>query len=171
MKTIEVSLEDRFRIWYLEPIETLKTCLKNGNGAIAALMIAMPLYERVYRFALSNNEPHTGNRPLWVMNDLRLKSETEAKLFWNVFRDGLCHTGSFFEQSDRSSSLPKIGLDGKYPDFPTFITTETGEDAIIVNPWNFIAYILNKYEDNVLLLEYESAPLLPLRYVIEDKET
>lgn len=167
---VQVSPEDRFRIWYIEPLEKLES-IPRGNGAILALTVIMPLYERVYRFEKSKNHPNTNNRNKWVMNDLNLNSEDEAKFFWNVFRDGLCHTGSFFEQSDKPWTLPKIGLDVTYPALPTFTKTNTGEDAIILNPWKFVQHILKKYKGNKELLEYAPAPLLPLHYSIKDTTT
>ena len=97
---LEAPPQDRFRIWYKEPFEMLER-MNMGNGAIIALMMSLPLYERVYRHKVSTKEI-IDNRPLWVKNDLKLKTEAEAQIFWNVFRDGLCHTGSFFEESERA---------------------------------------------------------------------
>lgn len=164
----DVSLEDRFAIWYLSPLRNLEK-MDFGHGAIAALTIAMPLYERVYMFLVTKGLPD--NRPEWVKEDLKLNSVEEAKLFWNVFRDGLCHTGSFFEQSGKYSELPKIGLDAKYPDFPTFKKNEDNEDVIIVNPWKLITHILGKYKGNTEILSYAPAPLLPLQYKVINTTT
>ena len=175
IREIEISVEERFDMWYLQPLKMLESRQDEDHGACAiiALMVVMPLYERLYHFAVKNGVPD--NRPVWVMNDLHLQSIDEAKLFWNVFRDGLCHTGSFFCESDKSIkhgwTLPKISLDAKHPSFPTFEKTEDGKDVIIVNPWGFMHHVLQKYSGNTSLLEYASAPLLPLHYLVEDTET
>lgn len=153
----EVPIQERFRIWYKEPLAHLRR-MDHGHGGIAALVLIMPLYERAYRFAVHKGAPD--NRPLWVKNDLSLKSENEAKIFWNKFRDGLCHTGSFFEQSDKYTTLPDIGLDASYPDMPTF--TKVENDVIILNVWGFVDHVLTKYEGNQEILEYVPAPLLLL---------
>lgn len=168
-KLIPVSAEERFRIWYIEPLDLLSKT-EFGHGAILALMAIMPLYERVYEYLLSTKSV-PDNRPLWVKNDLNLNSEDEAKLFWNVFRDGLCHTGSFYEESDKSKknnwTLPKISLGVKHPNFPTF-TKINNQDVITINPWGFISHVLAKYQGDLALLEYAPAPLLALHLLVED---
>ena len=167
---IKVPVEDRFHIWYAQPLQHIKDTIANGNGAIVALMVAIPLYERYLQKELQKDK--TKNRPQIISDDLKFGDIEKAKRFWNVFRDGLCHTGSFFEVSDKSRQkswkLPKIGLDGKYPDLPIFIQDPTTKDeVIIVNPWGLITHILNKYKDNMSLLEDLDSPLLPLQYMIE----
>jgi hypothetical protein len=166
---LEVAPEDKFRIWYKEPFQMLEE-MNKGNGAIIALMMSLPLYERAYRHKVSTKEIRD-NRPLWVKEDLKLKTEEEARKFWNAFRDGLCHTGSFFEENDKGEILPQIGLDAKYPDLPEFTKDQNGKDVIIVNPWKLVSHILQKYEGNIPLLEYAPAPLLPLHYIIESRGT
>jgi hypothetical protein len=131
--------------------------------------MALPLYERAFRHAVIKGTPD--NRPLWVKKDYRLNTEREPQICWNAFRDGLCHTGSFFEESEKAKSerwiLPHIGLDAAYPPFLELTKDNAGNEVIIVNPWKLVSHILQKYEGNIELLEYAPAPLLPLRYVIE----
>lgn len=140
-----------------------------GHGGIAALVIVMPLYERAYRFAVTKGTPD--NRPLWVKNDLNLQTQDQAKIFWNKFRDGLCHTAAFFDESDKYSSLPEIGFDAKYPDMPTFTKDKNDKDVIIMNIWGFVDHVLKKYDGNQEILEYVPAPLLPLHRIVSDTET
>ncbi len=168
-KLFEVADESKFQIWYDLPIQTLEHFINHGHGGICALMIALPLYERVYRYAVLNGTPD--NRPVWVKNDLHLDSEQDAKIFWNVFRDGLCHTGSFFEESDKyeRGELPQISLDGSYTHEPKFVRGH-GIFVVQLNPWEFCKHVLGKYKGNSGLLRYAKAPLLPLYIVVDDKK-
>jgi hypothetical protein len=164
---VKISEQDRFSIWYSGPLKRLEQCIDHGHGAIAALMVALPLYERWVRFRVLKGAPD--NRPQIISDDLQIGDPEKAKIFWNVFRDGLCHTGSFFEESEKAQkegwTLPKISLDGAHPQFPRFTKhPTTGEGIIEVNPWGLIHHILDKYEGNDELLQYEKAPLLDLHY-------
>lgn len=164
---IKVSEQDRFGMWYSGPISFIEKHIEGGHGAIVALMVALPLYERWIRFQIANGARN--NRPQLISDDLKIGDLEKAKIFWNVFRDGLCHTGSFFEQSEKAIAegwtLPKISLDAGHPPFPRFVKHASGEDVIEINPWGLVQHILDKYKGNDALLQYEKAPLLDLHYV------
>ena len=172
----EVSTSERFRIWYKDIFQFLEDKSPNGNGAIIALMGALPLYER---WVVSSCSPNNyANRIALIISDLKINDKNKAERFWNVVRDGLCHTGSFFEESDKITKekkweyLPKIGLDGSYPDFPTFvIDPQSGRDVILFNPWKLVRHIVSKYENNTSILEGSVAPLLPLYYKVCNKKS
>ena len=159
-KWIEVSDADKFKLWFDYPIKQLES-IKGGHGGFCALMVALPLYERFYRYAVSKGAPD--NRPEWVKNDLLLKTTDEAKMFWQVFRDGLCHTGSFFEETRdyKKEDLPSISLDEKHSYSPKFLTRE-GIFIVELNPWKFWKHVLDKYTSDPGVLDYAKAPLLPL---------
>lgn len=168
-KIFEVPDEDKFKLWYEGPLRVLEGFIKHGHGGICALMVALPLYERVYRYAVLNGTPD--NRPEWVKDDLHLDSIEDAKIFWNVFRDGLCHSGSFFEESEKyeRGELPKIHLDAKFTYKPKFVR-KNDQFVVRFNPWDFCKHVLKKYENNRGLLSYDKAPLIPLYLVIESEE-
>ena len=168
-KVIKVDDKIKFQIWYKDSIENLKK-LPNGNGAIAALMVTFPLYESCYDYELKINKIRD-NRPLWVKADLNLQTEKEAQIFWNVFRDGLSHSATFFEVSDKSpklGTLPNVRLSGKYTHAPQFVQ-DKNEFVIQLNPWSFCDHVLTKYQKNSNLLSYDpNAPLLALHWIIDD---
>ena len=171
LRKISLSVEQRFEKWYIKPLYRLEHCIEEGDGAIAALMVAMPLYERYLAHELKNND---SLRPPFVQKELGFSTLLESQLFWNVFRDGLCHRAHFFEESTKSTEklgpLPKVSLHNDNPPFPVFGTDpESGKQAIYLNPWKFIAFILSKYENNLPLKEKADAPLLPVWYIIDDK--
>src|SRR5258708_27465715 len=112
MATQVISTDQRFQWWYRDIFTYLEKTkeIPLGNGAIAALMMVLPLYERYLTVELQKDPTYVAasqqlqseKRFKLIAKDLHL-SEQEAKLFWNVFRDGLCHTGSFFEVSGQSA--------------------------------------------------------------------
>lgn len=168
MATREANLEERFKIWYLDIFHHLEKTkdIPGGNGAIVALAAAMPLYERWLDEESKKHTPQK-KRAVLLMADLGLKTEEEAGKFWNVFRDGLCHSGSFYTSSSTASGkgwiLPKVGLSADHPDKPHFAKTPDGKtEAIFVNPWGLIRHILIKYEGNPMLIRLVDTPLLPL---------
>jgi hypothetical protein len=163
---LEVPDEAKFKIWYLDSIKVLRD-RKDGHGAISALMIVFPLYERLYRFAVHNGTPD--NRPEWVKNDLGLDSKEDAKIFWNVLRDGLCHAGSFFEESDiyDRDELPRISISGSF-NHPPKLVRSNSSFVLEINPWKFCDHVLKRYESNAPLLSFSKAPLLSLHVLIDD---
>lgn len=163
----KLTPEERFKRWHVDIFTHLEKTseIKDGNGAIVALTAALPLYERWLEAEASKTNPKK-SRAAVLVGDLGIATEDDAQKFWNVFRDGLCHTGSFFSESGKSRSegwtLPKIGLSADYPDKPLFKKAKTGEDAIFINPWGLIRHILKKYENNVSLMQGVDAPMLEL---------
>lgn len=157
---IEVSTEVKFQKWYVAPIDVLRK-MDHGDGGIAALIIAFPLYER-YLTKLTGSD--SSKRADAVRADLGLDDEHQARLFWNVFRDGLCHMATFWEESDRSVDkgwvLPKVGIDDDYP-LPRFVDSG-GETTIRASAWGLVDHILKKYSDDPSLITHVTAPLLPL---------
>lgn len=163
----KLTTEERFKRWHSDIFVHLEKTseIKDGNGAIVALTAAMPLYERWLESEMSKTTPKASRASILKV-DLGITTEENAQKFWNVFRDGLCHTGAFFAESGRSRSegwtLPKIGVSADYPDKPLFKQAASGEDAIFINPWGLIRHILKKYENNVSLMESIDAPMLEL---------
>src|SRR5438445_6888883 len=161
---IEVSSEDRFKKWYSGPLQFLEHKVPGGDGAVSALMTVIPLYER---YVLSEVGDDDSKRPQFVQSDLKLKSLKESCVFWNVFRDGLCHRGHFFEESKKSLDkgwiLPKVSLHIENPPLPVFGTDpHSGKKVIYLNPWGLVSHIMKKYEGNIKLIEKADAPLIPL---------
>jgi len=169
---IKASVKERFNKWYVKPLCFLQNSVSGGDGAVVALMTVLPLYER---FVLNEIGGNDSKRPPFVQKDLKLKSLKESCVFWNVFRDGLCHTGHFFEQSSKSLEkewvLPKVSLAGSNPPLPVFdIDPTTHKEVIYVNPWGLVSHIMDKYKNNTKLMEKSGAPLIPLYYIIEDRK-
>lgn len=171
MSKTEVSTEQKFKLWYSEIFCFMEHKSKDGNGAIVALAAALPLYER---WLVSKSGESRDEKVSLLNEDLKIRNFSNADNFWNVFRDGLCHTGHFFKESDTQrrkirrgedwNNLPEVCFNIEFPDFPEF-KEQDGKEYIILNPWGLIRHICSKFEGNYHLLEEGEAPLLPLFFV------
>lgn len=170
---IEVPAEAKFEKWYLNAIQTLHDKMGHGDGGIAALMIVMPLFERYLTPKIpadKKQDEQAEIRNSLIRAEFGFADDIQAAMFWNVFRDGLCHVGSFFEQSRTAAKkgwvLPKIALDGSFSGVPTFDKDQNGEEIIKLNPWLFADFVIQKYRDDPSLIHSIDAPLLPLHYEV-----
>lgn len=158
--------ETLFHRWFDAAVAVLEQQLKNGDGAIAALMVTLPLYERYIHITKAGDAV----RPFYqiMADDLRLPTADCARLFWTTFRHGFCHSGMPFDQDQHGNQLPKVSFRHDFPTLPTFHTdAATGEDVIRLNPWGFAHRVLDIYRDNPALLDlHPDAPLLPIHVVV-----
>jgi hypothetical protein len=85
------SPTERFTAWYAKSIEKLKE-LPEGDGAFAALMIALPLYERYIIAKLKLDGNPTGDEDVRreISNDLKL-DDRHRSIFWGMVRTGFMH--------------------------------------------------------------------------------
>jgi len=92
---------DKFRLWYIGPIEKLKE-LPNGAGGFVAFMVGIALYERliVARLKLKDQKADDDALQETIKGDLRL-TDQERRIFWDMFRNGLFH-----------QAMPKLGKTG-----------------------------------------------------------
>lgn len=144
---------ERFEGWFIKPIEKLQE-LDNGDGGFAALMIAIPLYERyiVGKLKLAGRPMDDENKKEEIAVDLNLNDD-KRKIFWDIFRIGFMH-----------QAMPKAGKTGwvvsqKYGALPEF-KMQGDRIYICVDPWKFAARVLSKFkEDPRLITASESFPL------------
>jgi hypothetical protein len=144
---------ERFEGWYARPIEKLSE-LPEGDGAFAALMIAMPLYERyiVAKLKLAGSGTSDDEVRDEMGKDLVLDAGKRS-VFWSVFRSGFTHQA--------------MGRDGKtkwlvshtFSELPTFQTID-GHQYVCLDPWKFAERLLNKFRaDEQLITASDSFPL------------
>lgn len=144
---------ERFEGWFIKPIEKLQE-LNNGDGGFAALMIAIPLYERYIsgKLKLAGRPVSDENRMAEIAVDLNL-DDYKRRIFWDIFRIGFMH-----------QAMPKAGKTGWvvsqiYGALPEF-KTQGDRLYICLDPWKFAARLLNKFkEDPRLINTSESFPL------------
>ena len=157
-----------FGRWFEAPIFALQKNLENGDGAIAALMVVLPLYERYIHVMLQVTADPKPSFYQLMADKLELDDADQAETFWTTFRHGFCHTGMPLAQGRKLGALPKVGLNGNYDKLPKFGTTPAGEYAIALDPWKFALHVLKIYRDDPSLLErHPDAPLLPIHIIAE----
>lgn len=87
----DATPEERFNGWYVRAVQKLKE-LPEGDGAFAALMIALPLYERLIKARLKLAGESTADEDVAsaIAEDLGLKG-ADRSVFWSAFRIGFMH--------------------------------------------------------------------------------
>ena len=147
------SPTERFSAWYVRAIEKLKE-LPEGDGAFAALMIAIPLYERCITAQLKLADKPTAAEDIRraIREDLKL-DEGQRKVFWDMFRVGFVHHG-----------MPKTGktqwlVSDQFVALPEFRTLGEGS-CVCFDPWKFAERVLNTFmREPRLIVASESFPL------------
>jgi hypothetical protein len=151
--------------WYSAPIRKLE-CLPHGDGAIAGVMIVLPLFERYIHIKKSKDT--SGRNFYQIMADeVGLPSPQVAEEFWKTFRHGFCHTGMPFEEDRNQNPLPSISFRHDYPKFPQKVKGNNNNDVFIIDPWKFIHHVHDIYlADPTLLEQHPQAPLLPIHILV-----
>lgn len=162
---------DLLKRWFMGPIKSLKK-LPNGDGAFAALMISIPLYERCLIASLKKQEKYQdeNNRDdddeiekKKTLNLFLIRSEMSKDLeltegqqcaFWDMFRNGFMH------QAMVHDGKTKWRLHDSYEGLPRFVK-ENGVEYVELNPWKFAERILKKYEDDPDLFSVSKSFPLP----------
>jgi hypothetical protein len=144
---------ERFEGWFVRPIEKLEE-LPEGDGAFAALMIALPLYERYITAKLKIEGKPTGDEDIQaeISRDLGL-GDGQRRIFWKIFRVGFMHQGM------GKQGPTKWVVSHTYGELPTFKSIN-GQNYVRLNPWKFAERVLNKYRaDPRLITASDSFPL------------
>lgn len=152
MKTTATPLE-KFEGWFVKVIDKLKE-LPEGDGAFAALMIVLPLYERyiVAKLKLDGKNTREVDKQEEMSKDLGL-DDKQRSIFWAIFRVGFTHQG--MGQHGKTKWLVSHDF-GELPEFRTV----SGIDCVCLDPWKFAQRVLKKYRDDPrLITASESFPL------------
>ena len=157
-----------FGRWFEASIFALQKNLKHGDGAIAALMVVLPLYERYIHIMLQTAADPKPKFYELMAQKLQLGDKNQAETFWTTFRHGFCHTGMPLERGRKLGALPKVAFNGNYPELPEFRVTTEDEQVILLDPWKFAHHVLKIYRADPSLLErHADAPLLPIHIIAE----
>jgi len=153
----EATPEERFTGWYVRPIEKLKE-LPEGDGAFAALMIALPLYERLIKARLKVAGKPTGDEDVAsaVSDDLGVQG-TDRSIFWSAFRIGFMHQGM-----GKAGPTPWLvsGACGAVPEFREI----NGTRCVCIDPWKFADRVLGAFlAAPSLITASDSFPLAAVR--------
>lgn len=149
----DATPEERFKGWYVRPVEKLKD-LPEGDGAFAALMIVLPLYERLIKARLKVADKPTGDEDVAsaVGDDLGLRG-SDRRVFWSAFRVGFMH-----QAMGKAGRTPWLVSDsfGAVPEFRDI----NGARCVCLDPWKFADRVLGSFLDAPeLITASESFPL------------
>lgn len=147
------SPSERFGGWYAKAIDKLRE-LPEGDGAFAALMIALPLYERYIiaklKLAWESTSEEDVRREIGA--DLQI-NDRERKVFWSIFRNGFMHQGMGMAGDTKWLVSHHFG---ELPEFNTY----RGQRCLCIDPWKFTDRMIRKFTDNPqLITASDSFPL------------
>ena len=99
-----MDISQRFQRWYKEPIETL--IAKDEHTAFAVLTLTLPILERYTRHKV---QVSTRTLTAAFFDELvrmfpDLQNSTNARQFWDSYRNGLLHQSSRFVSGDLKES-------------------------------------------------------------------
>lgn len=144
---------DLFERWFGNSIKQLQE-LPTGDGAFAALMISIPLYERfvIAKLKLDGKPTNETTMQAEIGSDLNL-DDGQRRVFWEMFRNGFMHQGM---AKDGKTKWMVSHVFGATPEFKTI----DGVQHICFDPWKFSARVLDKFRsDHRLITASESFPL------------
>ena len=142
-----------FERWFGRPVEKLRE-LPNGDGGFAALMIAIPLYERfiVGKLKLEGSPTGPDEMKEAIGADLKLQ-DRERSTFWDMFRNGFMHHGM------ARDGKTKWAVSHRFGELPEFKEIR-GETIVCFDPWKFADRVLNAFRvDPRLITASDSFPL------------
>lgn len=148
-----MTAQSLFERWYVRPIEKLKE-LPDGDGGFAALMLTLPLYERliVGRLKLDNRPTDEEAVRAEMGSDLHLTDDQQRR-FWAVLRIGFMHQA--MGQNGRTKWLTSH----TFTERPEFRVVR-GTPTICLDPWKFADRVLREFQRRPeLITASESFPL------------
>ncbi len=147
------SPSERFNGWFVRSIGKLKE-LPEGDGAFAAMMIALPLYERyiIAKLKLAGGSTSEEDIAGEIGTDLKL-DEGQRRTFWAMFRTGFMH------QAMTMAGKTQWLVSHRFSALPEFRTLN-GQSCLCVDPWKFADRVLKAFTDDPrLITASESFPL------------
>ena len=154
-----MSAIELFERWFGNSIDKLRE-LPTGDGAFAALMIVLPLYERciIAKLKLAGEETKESDIQRAIGIDLRL-DDRQRRIFWDAFRNGFMHQG----MARRGRTQWMIShVFGELPEFRTY----GGAEWICLDPWKFADRVLAQFRaDHRLITASESFPWAGISFV------
>lgn len=144
---------ERFNAWFAAAIDKLRE-LPDGDGAFAALLIALPLYERgiIAKLKLGGHSTSEDDIRREIGLDLNLK-ESDRRIFWDMFRNGFMHQA--MAKAGRTQWL----LSHRFGELPEFRTVH-GQSCVCIDPWKFTDRVIRSFqEDPRIIVASESFPL------------
>ncbi len=144
-----------FKSWYVQVLEDL---YKKRDAGIAVLMVSLPLLERYLRrkhnLAPEDSMAEAAMGGLCTMFPA-LGSATQARAFWNVYRNGFLHQATVSRSTKGGASLPDGWLTH---DIAEPIRVEP-DGSFTVNPVLFSKKVISTISGDFASFEANAPPL------------
>ena len=151
---------DQFNSWFVEPVLELQRL----RAGFPQMLIIMPLLERYLRYKSGIAEADKLDdrffRELRAMFPV-LKSDDDAKDFWQIFRNGLLHQATLSKKPKPSGARPPGALSFEVD----LILRDAPTDAFIVNPCHLAGTVLSAIQRDFATFEASSGTRYPLPHL------
>jgi hypothetical protein len=145
------NARELFERWYIVPLRWLEA-IPNGDGAFVAFAISLALYERFARSAIKANGEKADTSAVTALLAQHFEiTDDEAKVFWQIMRDGMQHQGMPMQQQRGESILP-WRFSGSFSK-PIQFASEGSERVLQVQPWLFRDAVLRLYRERPDLID------------------
>lgn len=153
--------EEFFENCFSEPLALLRE-MPEGKGAVVALATSLFLYERYW--SILPRDERESTRPRQLAKDFH-STEDDAKVFWDMFRNGLLHLGVPMQRK-RGQPLNPYSMQ---PDaeHPFLVDRSDPDEKLIVNPWLFCDRVLELWTNRMEAFDTNSGAPAPKRYRVE----
>jgi len=151
-RRVHMTAIDLFERWFGKAIDKLRE-LPEGDGALAALMISIPLYERfvVAKLTLDGKKADDVSIQREIGDDLDM-NDGQRRVFWEMFRNGFMH------EAMAKGGKTKWMIRHDFAPTPKF-TTVDGIQYVCFDPWKFSERVIEKFrKDPRLITASESFP-------------
>jgi len=147
-----LSVEERFRIWFDEPIDALRK-LEKGHGGFVALAIALPLFER-YNMYLNYKDGTKVSREARLATEFNITAGAET--IWDLMRNGMLHGAAVKNgcQLDISGEHSKV-----------FELTTDNPPIFKFHVWDFVDKVLALWRPHVSAFDWNKTFPLPNIYL------
>ena len=153
---VQINPKELFERWFVVPLHLLEH-VPSGDGAIVAFTSSLYLYER-YAKSLIDASKHKADDTAFyaqLVGDFRFSHVNDAKLFWNVARNGFLHQGMAMVQQHGAELPPWLfSADFKAP--VEFLDIR-GTRVLCIQPWLFRDRVLGLFRDRPELIAHSKS--------------
>ena len=148
--------QELFERWFIIPLRCLEQ-IPSGDGGIVAFSASLYLYERYAKSLVDAAGGKADDAALYtqLMTDFGFATADDAKLFWNVVRNGFLHQGMAMAQQ-HGAALPPWLMNGDFK--PAVFFQEIRSTRVLcIQPWLFRDRVLGLFRDRPDLIAHSKS--------------
>jgi len=160
MECMLLNIDKRnFQTWFKYPLQRL---LEDEHAGFPILMICLPLLERYLRQKSGSFEGNLNGRYHRLFQEMfSLRTDDEAREFWQIYRNGLLHQATFSKATQSGKIMPKGSLISSVE----VIGFDEVKRVFMVSPKRFAERVIQIIETDFITFEQTSSPNHPLAEV------